>query len=256
LVQSPEPGKETVLRVIGKNGRGVRILLLTEVQAEQFWRVSLNGEDAVLLSPADVFADTDGIHFRSVEPSRLSASFFAPGGAEKPARELWQEQAWTVEPRKIDFELKLSRAAATRPPIRFAANIEGRDRPMPLAPDESDFAGAAAWSLKIPAQPMNGISDVYLRIRYAGDVARLSLDGRLLDDDFYNGRTWEIGLKRFLPESFGKKLEIGILPLPHKAPIYLDARAWEPMDAEGQTAKVLAVELLPEYEVVRSWPRP
>jgi hypothetical protein len=97
---------------------------------------------------------------------------------------------------------------------------------------------------------MTGLSDIYLRIRYAGDVARLSRDGRLLDDDFYNGRPWEIGLKRFLPESFGKKLEFSILPLPRSAPIYLDARAWEPIDPAGQTAKVLRVELLPEYEVV------
>ena len=80
--------------------------------------------------------------------------------------------------------------------------------------------------------------------------SRLSLDGRLLDDDFYNGRTWEIGLKRFLPESFGKNFEISVLPLPHAAPIYLDARAWEAMNTEGQTAKVLGVEVLPEYEAV------
>jgi hypothetical protein len=121
---------------------------------------------------------------------------------------------------------------------------------MPLVPDDADFASAAAWTLKIPAQSMTGLSDIFLRIHYAGDVARLSLDGRLLDDDFYNGRPWEIGLKRFLPESFGKNLEVSILPLPRKAPIYLDARAWEAMNTEGQTAKVLGVELLPEYEVV------
>jgi hypothetical protein len=81
-------------------------------------------------------------------------------------------------------------------------------------------------------------------------VARLSQDGRLLDDDFYNGRPLEIGLKRFLPESFGKAFEVSVLPLPRKAPIYLDARAWQPMNADGQTAKVFGVELLPEYEVV------
>ena len=103
---------------------------------------------------------------------------------------------------------------------------------------------------------MNGLSDIYVRIRYAGDVARLSLDGRLLDDDFYNGRTWEIGLKRFLPECFDKRLEVSVLPLPRKAPIYLDARAWEWMNAEGQTAKVFGVELLPEYEVVLNPPKP
>jgi hypothetical protein len=132
----------------------------------------------------------------------------------------------------------------------MAAHIEGHDHPMPQAPEEADFAAAAVWSLKIPAQSMTGLSDIFLRIRYAGDVARLSRDGRLLDDDFYNGRPWEIGLKRFLPESFGKELEFSILPLPRTAPIYLDARAWEAIGPAGQTAKVLGMELLPEYEVV------
>jgi hypothetical protein len=97
---------------------------------------------------------------------------------------------------------------------------------------------------------MRGLSDIYLRIRYAGDVARFSQDGRLLDDDFYNGRPWEIGLKRFLPESFGKTFEVSVLPLPRKAPIYLDTRAWQPMNADGQTGKIFGVELLPEYEIV------
>jgi hypothetical protein len=121
---------------------------------------------------------------------------------------------------------------------------------MPQAPEEADYAGAAAWSLVIPAQSMTGLSDLFLRVHYAGDVSRLSLDGRLLDDDFYNGRPWEIGLKRFLPEAFGKKLEVSVLPLPHAAPIYLDARAWEAMNHEGQTAKVFGVEVQPEYEVI------
>jgi len=127
---------------------------------------------------------------------------------------------------------------------------------MPLAPEDADFSRAAAWILKIPQQSMTGLSDIYLRIGYAGDVARLSLDGRLLDDDFYNGRRWEIGLKRFLPEAFGKKLEVSILPLPRRAPIYLDARAWERIGGDGQTAKVMGVEVLPEYEVVFNRLRP
>jgi hypothetical protein len=196
------------------------------------------------------------VHFRSVDPSRLAASIFLPGGQKDNPDSLWREWAGEVEPNKIDFEWSSSREAASRPAIRMASHVEWRDRPMPLVPEEADFAGAAVWNLKIPVQPMNGLSDIYLRIRYAGDVARLSLDGHLLDDDFYNGRTWEIGLKRFLPDLFGKTLEVSVLPLPRKAPIYLDARAWEAMNAEGQTGKVFGVELLPEYEDVLDLSKP
>ncbi len=243
LVQDPEPGKETVLEVTGSNGHHTRILLLTEVQAEQFWRVPLAGEDTVVLSPADLFADNDGVHLRSVETSGLTASVFLPRG-------VWQEHVWSVKARKIDFECMLSREATPRPPILMAAHVEGRDQPMPMAPGQGDYASAATWGLKVPAQSMTGISDIYLRIRYVGDEARLVMDGRLLDDDFYNGRPWEIGLKRFLPEAFGKKMELSVLPLPRSAPIYLDTRAWAAMNAQGQSAKVLGVEVLPEYEVV------
>ena len=256
LVQNVEPGKEAALQVAGKNGRNARILLLSEAEAEQFWRVPFAGQDTALLSPADVFAGDDGVHLRSVEISRMAASVYLPNDQKDKPHSLWREEALEVEPRKIDFQWSSSREAASRPPIRMASHVEGRDRPMPLAPEDADFAAAAAWSLKIPAQSMNGLSDIYLRIRYTGDVARLSVDGRLLDDDFYNGRAWEIGLKRFLPECFDKKLEVSVLPLPRKAPIYLDARAWEWMNAEGQTAKVFGVELLPEYEVVLNPPKP
>jgi hypothetical protein len=256
VVQNPEPGKETVLQVTGKNGRNARIILLSQVQAEQFWRVSITNQDSVLLSAADVFAGSDGVHLRSVDASRIAVSLFQPDGQEGNPHALWREWAGAVETRKINFEWSSSREAASRPQIRIAPRVEGRDGPMPLTPEDAEFAGAAAWELRIPDQSLNGLSDIYLRIRYAGDVARLSLDGRLLDDDFYSGQTWEIGLKRFLPESFGKNLEVSILPLPRNAPIYLDARAWAAMNAQGQTAKVLGVELLPEYEAVLNPSKP
>lgn len=256
VVQNVEPGKESVLFVTGKNGRTARVVVLSQAEAEQFWRVPLAGQDTALLSPADVFAGDDGVHLRSVDASHMAASVYVPNGEKDKAHSLWRELAVGVESRKIDFQWNSSREAAVRPPIRMADHVDGRDRPMPLAPIDSDFAGAAAWCLKIPTQPMNGLSDIFLRIHYAGDVAQFSVDGRVLDDDFYNGRAWEIGLKRFLPADFDKKFEVSILPLQRKAPIYLDARAWKPMNAEGQTAKILGVELLPEYEVVLNPSKP
>lgn len=248
MVQNPEPGMSTLLKVVGKNGRSAKILLLSETEAEQFWRVRLGNENVAMLSPADVFAGADGVHLRSIEPSRVTASIYLPGGIA-PTSPLWLDRSWKIEPRKIDFKWISIRDAAIRSSLRMQPS-RGHRSTMPLAPEDADFAGAAAWSLSIPAQSMNGLSDIFLRIHYAGDVARLYEDGRLLDDDFYNGRAWEIGLKRFLPEAFNKKLEVDVLPLPRKAPVYLDMRAWEQMNNTGQTAKVMGVELLPEYEVV------
>jgi hypothetical protein len=173
---------------------------------------------------------------------------FATG--EEGAKGLWLAQTLQkIAPRKIEFEWSKERDATARLAVRMG-EVKGRKAPGPVAPEEGDFTGAAAWMLTIPKQSMDGLSDIYVRIHYAGDVARLYMDGQLLDDDFYNGRTWEIGLKRFLPGAFGQKLEVDVLPLPRNAPIYLDARAWKQMNSTGQTAKVTGVEVLPEYEVV------
>ncbi len=251
LIRNVEPGMNTALQVTGKNGRNVRIILLTQLQAEHFWRLPVGGVDTALLSPAELFADTDGIHLRSEDPALLTASLFQPDGGA-----LWQETNWKIVPRKIDFDWSSSHLASPRTTIRMASHVEGRDRPMPQAPEEADYAAAAVWTLTISSQPMTGLSDIFVRIHYAGDVARLSLDGHLLDDDFYNGHPWEIGLKRFLPEAFGKNLKVSVLPLPRTAPIYLDVQAWRPMNATGQTARIIGIEVLPEYEVVLNPTKP
>ncbi len=96
LVEDPQPGPNSILQVTGKNGRSARIVLLTEAQADQLWVLPLRNPAAnpaagpaaasgstssqaakqaaqqvtVLLSPADLFADADGVHLRSSPPHR------------------------------------------------------------------------------------------------------------------------------------------------------------------------------------------
>ncbi|HEY5212124.1 MAG TPA: hypothetical protein VIJ38_03790 [Acidobacteriaceae bacterium] len=46
-----------------------------------------------------------------------------------------------------------------------------------------------------------------------GDIARISSRGKLLDDNFYDGTPWTIGLKRFLKSGAVKTLHLAIVPL-------------------------------------------
>lgn len=61
-----------------------------------------------------------------------------------------------------------------------------------------------------------------LRIHYVGDVARLRLNGRLIADNFFAGREFEVGLKRYEPEILDADLRLEILPLQKSAPIYME----------------------------------
>jgi hypothetical protein len=51
------------------------------------------------------------------------------------------------------------------------------------------------------------VNDCFLRIDFGGDMAKLYVGQEWVDDWFYNGHTWEIGLKRF---GFPKKLQVEI----------------------------------------------
>jgi beta-galactosidase len=64
-----------------------------------------------------------------------------------------------------------------------------------------------------------------LRLNDVGDVARVTLNGKLLTDDFYNGNTFEVGLCRYAPEILTGDLGVEILPLRRDAPIMLAQEA-------------------------------
>lgn len=85
-------------------------------------------------------------------------------------------------------------------------------------PSDSDFNEAAVYQINIPAN-----SKGLLDITYQGDCARLYDNGKLLDDNFYNGRHFQYGLWRLPAET--TKLELRILPMQRDEPVYFPGEA-------------------------------
>ena len=113
---------------------------------------------------------------------------------------------------------------------------------LPVAPSETDYQHAAAWTIRLPAG-LDMKTNPILRIRYTGDVARLLLNGRLLNDDFHNGSSFEIGLRRHAPEILSGELRLEILPLQKDMPVYFEP-GLRPRFASNDTALELhSVEL-------------
>lgn len=87
-------------------------------------------------------------------------------------------------------------------------------------PTDEDFDEAAVYTVNLPETSREGN---LLNIGYRGDVARLYVDGKLVDDNFYNGRPFQYALWR-LPEGC-TQLEIRILPLQKDMPVYFPREA-------------------------------
>jgi hypothetical protein len=82
-------------------------------------------------------------------------------------------------------------------------------------PTNEDFEKAAVWNLNIKGLPTG--SDAFLKIDYAGDCARVYADGKLVMDNFWNGKPMLVRMS----DLAGNNVELRILPLRKDAPIYL-----------------------------------
>ncbi len=116
-----------------------------------------------------------------------------------------------------------------------------------LAPADDDFTNAAVWQIHLPKN-LDLNKGPILRVHYIGDVARLTLDGKLIEDNFYSGREFDLGLKRYGPAILTGDLRLEILPLRADAPIYLESKAQPDFGGKDSLVELQGIEVLNRYE--------
>lgn len=117
-----------------------------------------------------------------------------------------------------------------------------------MAPQGSDFRTAAKWRISVSRFPADAtVSNVFLKIAYTGDVARLSVAGDLLDDNFFNGLPWTVGLLKFNQKVESGELELSILPLRKDSPIFLESRYRPTFGDTNQLVDLKSATLMPQY---------
>ncbi|MDI1336724.1 MAG: beta-galactosidase [Lacunisphaera sp.] len=126
-------------------------------------------------------------------------------------------------------------------------------QPVAAAPVDADFADAAVWRITVPRDD-DLAADMLLRLNYTGDVARVYIGGKLITDDFYNGRPLEIGLRRHAAELKHGELTIAILPLQKNAPLFLPESAKPDFGAADSVVALHSVELVWNQSVESAGP--
>jgi hypothetical protein len=109
------------------------------------------------------------------------------------------------------------------------------------------------WRIQLPANLDPGV-DPLLRIHYVGDVARVTLSGKLVTDDFFNGNVFEVGLRRDAPEILKGDLRLAVLPLRKDAPIYMAKEARPDFSKAASVVALQSIEIVPRYQVQLSGP--
>jgi beta-galactosidase len=104
--------------------------------------------------------------------------------------------------------------------------------------------------LSFPADLLDGVNDVFLRVDYAGDTAGAYIAGQLVADNYANGTPWIIGLKRFAPAILEHGLVLRFCPLRNGQIKKVSTAMAARIDFDGvEWLKVHAVTAKPEYSV-------
>lgn len=111
-------------------------------------------------------------------------------------------------------------------------------------PTDKDFEQAAMYRVTLVDETLSteDVANGFVQINYEGDCARLYADGRLVQDNFWNGKPM---LAR-LTDLAGHTIELRILPLGKDAPIYLQKEQREALSAAPTAGllKLNSIQLL------------
>jgi hypothetical protein len=242
------PGTGAAITVRTRTAGTLRIVLLSREQARQTWKASVAGKDRLLLSPATLWFEDRQIHASSTDAAALRIGVYPDfattvEGFSRAGRDgVFALYSARVAPAELAVETVQLREAGERPPVLM--NGEAAALPSPSA-----FESAARWHIHVPPATTRA-AELLLRIDYAGDIARLYSNGRLINDNFYNGSPWEIGLTRLGIARAPVDLELRVLPFRRDAPIYLEHGAREALPPGAQAAELRHVSVVAEYEAV------
>ncbi len=244
------PSANQAIEVV-HNGKTSQIIVLTRDQALQLYKAPLAGRDRLFLSPAGLFFTPEAVHLSSRNPADLKVGIFPalmgqPAGFTDAGTEgIFKNYAAQVTPVAGSVELKQIYSAGPTKPAPM-----GRRR-VAMEPTDADFSQAAAWSLHFPADLLaHPDRHPVLQINYEGDVARVYAGDRFVNDNFYKGPTWELGLWRFTPEELAKGIDLKILPLRADTPLFLEKSARPAFDGTSEVLRLKNVGIAWDYDAV------
>lgn len=112
-------------------------------------------------------------------------------------------------------------------------------------------AGARRMGVRLDSVEAKAqVQEYFLRIDYVGDVAMAFMKGQLVQDEFFHGEPWTIGLKRYAADLKADEMTFYFRPLRADAPFLRDLpKSSIPDFSHGDVVDIKRVEVVPEYKM-------
>ena len=209
----PVAGFKSTFALKTATGKTVKVTTLTRQQALNALKV--NG--LLLIADATVLPREDGADLLCLGRNTVDYIVY-------PSKQGFKSQTATVKTVAPQFEVK--QAGPRRFSLTAHLNVGG-DLPSPTQ-----------------------VQEYFLRIHYVGDVAMAFMKGQLVQDEFYHGEPWTIGLKRHYNDLKTDPMTFYVRPLRANVPFLRDLpHEAIPDFTNGPVVEIKKVEIIPEYRL-------
>ncbi|CAN7668112.1 beta-galactosidase [Paenibacillus sp. LjRoot153] len=228
-IVTPVAADMAAFQMVSDSGADVHVITFSDERSLDFWKADIQGLERVILTRANLLVMNDQLKFESTNEEEISFSIFPDlkqfhlqGKAELRGKE--QNGLFTT------YNLRVERKE-----ISFTCSQVNTDKA------ELQFAKDA----------FDNVKQVLLRVDYSGDIGYAFIDGDLINDNFGNGVTWEVGLKQFQERLLEKGMYIYISPVRKGSFVNSNTTmaGWSEQATE-LIADLQSIRAVPVYEVI------
>jgi hypothetical protein len=234
------PGVDCRLRLIDLNGQSAEVLILDERSARRATRGPLWGRDRLALSRCPAVVEDGQLRLYGARRGDQVLVFPPADSADSVAGVFSRHSVEVPEVGSLSPHVRQIRGAGLVGPVL----IDGRSG-RASAPTDADYDKAASVvHVDVPAAAFDRDGEVLLRIDWTGDAARAYVGDVLVADQFWYGRPWDVGLRRFQAEVLAHGVQLRFLPLREDAPIYLSPGVRPGVYPGGQALELRSISLV------------
>lgn len=215
------------IKFTSANGIATNICTLGADESLNFWKTDIGGENRIIIADATLIPMDGELKLECVDKEIINISVFP-----QPKKDIVIKGAEiigrTANGLFANYELKLPKKEI---------NIDVKNVKKSKA------------VINISKEEFLGVKDIFLRINYVGDIGYAFIDGDLINDNFCNGDTWEIALKRFQEEVTEKGMYIYVSPIKKGSQVKSDSTMAARVETSAEEiAEISSIKAVVLYE--------
>ncbi len=217
-------GFEEPVEVTDHNGKISKIQILSRKQAENSWRLELQGKESLIITESDLMIYENNLELRQIDKTQFDIEIYP-----KPQNDLFMDR----------LKLEITNDGIFR---KYAAKLNTIEPNIQIKKDNSDKV-----IIQIPNKLPINCSDLLISLDYLGGSATAKMNDQIVTDHLFHGPEWNLGIKRYIHKYPSEKLIFEIQPWSDKI-TGIDKTIAEEIQKEGPIIKQIKIE--PQYHII------